>query len=345
MKSRELILSGLVACAVACGGKIDQASVDPYIAECKGGNTPPDTLECTGLYFNMLKKVLAPGVRAYAPAISLWADTADKSRWIWLPPGTKIDATDPNEWKFPVGTKVWKEFRRDGVRMETRLWEKVQSNYWVRATYRWNADETEAHTSGGTDIPLSNGETYHIPTGDECDQCHKGRTDRILGFEHALLGLPGATGLTLKGLIAEHLIAPAPAPTQLTIGDDGTGVAAQALGWLHVNCGVSCHNGNPDSTAYGASQRLRLDPTLLDGRPSNDFDPIKTTVNVMADTPAWAGQTRIVPGQPDQSLIVQLIENRGTNNPEMNQMPPIATLLVDQADTQVVIDWISKMAH
>jgi hypothetical protein len=344
MKCAEWILPWLLpTCLLACGGKIDQASVNPYAAECIGSDTPPTRLECTGLYFNLERKVLAQGVRPYAPAIALWADTADKSRWIRLPPATKIDATDPNEWKFPVGTKVWKEFKRDGIRVETRLWQKVQSDYWVRATYRWSADESAAQTTKGLDIPWSNGGTYHIPTGDECDQCHRGRTDRILGFEHALLGLPGATGLTLKELIAEKLISPVPEPKELSIGDDGTGVAAGALGWLHVNCGVSCHNGNPNSTGYGANQRLRLDPTLLDGRPSTDFETITTTVNVQADTPAWVGQTRIVPGHPDQSLIVKLIENRGTDNPVDNQMPPIATLLVDQPDTQAVIDWISKM--
>ena len=47
-----------------------------------GAGTPPETLECTGLYFNLERKVLAQGVRAYAPAIALWADTAEKSRWM-----------------------------------------------------------------------------------------------------------------------------------------------------------------------------------------------------------------------------------------------------------------------
>jgi len=347
MKRYASILLWLVpTCAMSCGGKIDPNSVtpvDPYAAECAGAATPPDTIECTGLYTDIKKKTLAQGVRAYAPALSLWADTAEKSRWIMLPKGKVIDATDPNEWRFPVGTKVWKEFRRDGKRMETRLWQKVQSDYWVRTTYRWNADDSEATTTKSVDIPLEDGGTYHIPSGDECDQCHKGRTDKILGFEYSLLGLSGATGLTLEQLVAEKLISPPPAHTHLTIGEDKTGVGAGPIGWLHVNCGVSCHNDDSNSTAYGASQRLRLDPTLLDGRPSDDFQTITTTVNMMADTPAWLGQTRIVPGHADQSLLVQLISHRGMDNPEMNQMPPIATLIVDQADTQTVVDWINQM--
>jgi hypothetical protein len=50
-----------------------------------------------------------------------------------------------------------------------------------------------------------------------------------------------------------------------------------------------------------------------------------------------------VPGDPSHSLLVKLITNRGTNNPAGNQMPPIASLLVDPADTPKVIEWISKM--
>jgi hypothetical protein len=354
MNRGALAWLGLLTTGIgACGGKILNESpgavIDasdapsPYAAECANAATPPATLECTGLYWNIQAKTLSPGVRPYAPAIPLWADGAEKQRWIWLPSGTKIDASDPNEWKFPVGTKVWKEFSRDGKRVETRLWQKVQSNYWVRTTYLWNSEESAAASSGGEDIPWGDGGTYHVPTGDECDQCHRGRIDRILGFEQVSLGLPGATGLTLPQLVTKGLLTPAPARTQLTIGDDGTGAAAAPLAWLHVNCGVSCHNSNSNSTGYGASQRLRLDPTLLDGRSSAAFDSLATTVNRTADTPTWAGQTRIVPGDPNDSLLVKLITNRGTNNPVSNQMPPIATLIVDGPDTKNVVAWIRAM--
>ncbi|HLK36279.1 MAG TPA: hypothetical protein VKU41_05965 [Polyangiaceae bacterium] len=359
MRSARCVLVALLSIGLpACGGKILQDSIgggpgaadasldgapNPYAAKCAGGPTPPTTLECTGLYTDIGKKTISPGIRPYSPAIPLWSDGAEKYRYIWLPPGTKIDATDPNNWKFPVGTKVWKEFDREGSRIETRLWQKTQTNFWVRATYRWSEDESSAMISAGGDFPLADGATYHIPTGDECDQCHRGRPDHLLGFEHVSLGLPQATGLTLPELVSENLISPVPAQTRLIIGDDGTGVAAPALAWIHVNCGVSCHNDNANSTGYGASQRLRLDPTMLDGRSSANFPTITTTVNQMADTPTWAGQTRIVPGDPTNSLLVKLITNRGTDNPVSNQMPPIASLLVDEPDTKAVIAWIAAM--
>ncbi|HXI58066.1 MAG TPA: hypothetical protein VNO55_18500 [Polyangia bacterium] len=308
--------------------------------ECADAAQPPTTLVCTGLYADIVGKQLAPGVAAYAPAVPLWSDGAEKQRWISLPAGSTIDNADPNEWKFPVGTKVWKEFSRDGRRVETRLWQKLRDNYWVNATYAWNDDESAAMKSAGGDIPFgSDGDTYHIPTNDECEKCHRGRTDRLLGFEQIGLGLPGATGLTLGALVAAGRLTTPPATTEMVIGDDGTGVAAPALAWLHSNCGTTCHNGNSNASAYGSGLRMRLDATMLDGRSSAGFDTLRTAVGVMVNAPNWKGQTRIVPGDPDKSLLYHLITHRGTGD----QMPPIASRLVDQDHTPLVQAWISQM--
>jgi hypothetical protein len=351
----DQLIAVCLALAAACGGNtqgpsdtpdaanVPEAGASLYAAECAGADVPPPSLECTGLYANIATKEIATGIREYAPAVPLWADNATKVRWIYLPPGTTIDTTDPSEWTFPVGTKIWKEFSKDGKRVETRLFQKVQTGYWVYTTYAWNAGETAAMISSGGNIPWGDGGVYHIPTPDECDQCHRGRTDHILGFEQVSLGLAGASGVTLADLVSDKLLTPAPALTSLAVGDDGTGVAAMPLEWLHINCGVSCHNDNSNSTAYGSSMRLRLDPTLLDGRPSTDFDSRTTTLGMTANNPMWNNQIRIVPGDPTHSLLVQLISNRGTDNPEANQMPPIATSVVDVEDTQNVVTWIGKM--
>jgi hypothetical protein len=307
--------------------------------DCTDAGVPPSTLECTGLYADFASKRIADDVRPYSPALPLWSDGAEKQRWIHLPPGTKIDATNPSEWTFPVGTKLWKEFALDGKRIETRLFQKVFRGYWVNATYQWNGDDSATSISFGGDVPVgSDGGSWHIPVPDECSQCHRGRSDRVLGFEQVNLGLPGATGLTLGELVSQGLIAPPPGIASLQIGDDGTGLAAPALGWLHVNCGVTCHNGNENSTGYGAGMRLRLDPALLDGRPVVGWDTIVTTANVATVSGSAMGQPRIVPGDPADSVLVQLISERGKE-----QMPPIASKLVDQGDVPKVVNWIAHM--
>ena len=55
---------------------------------------------------------VSPGVYRFTPAFELWSDGATKRRWIYLPPGSRIDTRDPDAWRFPTGTKLWKEFRR-----------------------------------------------------------------------------------------------------------------------------------------------------------------------------------------------------------------------------------------
>jgi hypothetical protein len=327
-----------VARAEASAPDAGAADVLVLPASCAGGTVPPTSLVCTGLYADIATKTIAPGLRAYAPAVPLWSDGASKQRWISLPAGQKIDNSTADEWLFPVGTKVWKEFSKDGKRVETRLWQKVSVGYWVDATYAWNADESVATRSDGGDIPFGTG-TYHIPTSDECTKCHRGRIDHILGFDQVLLGLAGATGFTLDELIAEGRLTNPPAKTPLVIGDDGTNLAAPALAWLHVNCGTTCHNRNSNATAWSTGMFLRLDPTQLDGRSVKGFDSLTTTIGVAAVTVDWKGRTRIVPHDPASSLLYQLISHRGTGN----QMPPIASSVVDEADIPLVEAWIEQL--
>jgi hypothetical protein len=307
-------------------------------ATCAGAATPPASLVCSGLYADVASKTIAPGVEPYAPAVPLWSDGASKQRWIGLPAGTKIDNTNPDEWIFPVGTKLWKEFSKDGKRVETRLWQKVSATFWVNATYAWNADESAATRTDGGDIPWGTG-TYHIPTNDECQKCHRGRIDHILGFDQVLLGLAGAQGMTLGRLVAEGRLTSPPKTTTLVIGDDGTALAPPALAWLHVNCGTTCHNRNSNATAWSTGMFLRLDPTELDGRSSKGFDSLTTTIGVAETSPNWPGRSRIVAHDPAHSLLYQLISHRGTGN----QMPPIATSVVDEADIPLIAAWIEQL--
>ncbi len=308
------------------------------LPQCVNAETPANDLECTGLYADMATKQLAEGVTAYAPAIPLWSDGAEKKRWIALPPGTTIDTSDPNEWVFPVGTMAWKEFSSGGHRVETRLWQKVRANYWVDAAYAWNADESAARLTKGGDIPFAGG-TYHIPTHDECEKCHRGRTDRILGFEQIELSLPGANGVTMRDLIRDKRLSKPPATDTLTIGDDGTGAGAPAMGWLHANCGITCHNDNSNSTGFAAKMVLRLDASLLDGRSLAGNATLKTTVGVKVNAPNWNGRPRIVAGDPASSLLYQLISQRG----EGKQMPPIASRIIDEPNVALVGHWIASM--
>ena len=78
----------------------------------------------------LAEMVPAQGVIPYVPASPLWADHARKARYIVLPDGSQIVPNGDEDWQFPLGTIVVKNFffsldRRDpeGTSrvMETRL--------------------------------------------------------------------------------------------------------------------------------------------------------------------------------------------------------------------------------
>ena len=140
---------GLVACGDGGGTKTD-AGQDGTMFDVGPDADPlkPLTLAGTGLCTNPECTTFSADVFEYEPKFELWADSATKRRWIYLPPGTQIDTSDMDYWKFPVGTKLWKEFSRGGVRVETRYIVKTMPNdlefgAWHYVSYQWNAAQNE----------------------------------------------------------------------------------------------------------------------------------------------------------------------------------------------------------
>jgi hypothetical protein len=219
------------------------------------GGLAPD-LSCTGLYSDWATKTISPGVLAYTPGFVLWSDGAVKSRWISLPPGSQIDTTDMDDWVFPVDTKIWKQFVVGGQLVETRLIWK-QGSGWQFSDYLWSADGSSAPLlkTGETNV---NGTTYEIPALDRCPSCHSGRQDDVLGFDLIGLGVPAAQGVTLASLVAAGQLTQPPPAVSMVIPEDATQLAAPALGWLHVNCGASCHNTNANAMATSSHLYLKL---------------------------------------------------------------------------------------
>ena len=104
----------------------------------------PRTLRETGLYAPGTARMVRDGIAAFSPQYALWSDGAEKRRWLFLPPGTFIDASRPDEWVFPRGTRLWKEFALDGRPVETRYIERLRDGSWRFATYVWNEAGDEA---------------------------------------------------------------------------------------------------------------------------------------------------------------------------------------------------------
>jgi hypothetical protein len=328
-------MKSLIAASLLVMGCSSSKTVD-----CSDTGGAPADLECTGLYSSWEDKTLAAGVRPYTPALQFWSDGADKTRFILLPEGAQIDTSDMDEWKLPVGTKVWKEFRLNGKRVETRLLWKRADREWIYTSYLWSDDDKRApKIEQGAKVG-----SYEIPDTVGCFKCHKGRKDVLLGFDAVSLGLPGAQGVTLETLKNEGKLSAVPAKTSFTVPEDATGKAAAALGWLHTNCGTACHNRNPQADGYGPDSMITTlsAKKLITGMAVEQTDTWISAMNVRLQGSVSLRHPqgyRIKSGDPSQSLVVKLADVRG----DEDQMPPLATHVIDRQGVDAVKAWIAAL--
>jgi len=307
---------------------------------------PPARLSDTGLFTDAAARTLAPGVVPFSPQYPLWTDGAAKRRWILLPAGSTIDASDADAWRFPIGTKLWKEFAF-GRAVETRYVARLADGRWLFAAYRWDDDGHDATlvaARGARAVAqIAPGVRHDIPSRTDCLACHGGRATPVLGFTALQLStdrdplaphaepLP-AGAATLASLSASGRLAGAPtslasSPPRIAAP---TPRARAALGYLHGNC-AACHR------ASGDLERLALsfEPPLSDAPPR----ALTTTANVPARFrfPADAvASPRLVPGDPAHSTLVRRMASRTP----AEQMPPLGTHLVDRDALALIEAWI-----
>jgi hypothetical protein len=321
----------------------DAGGTDAPPADCQtGASGEPTELRCTGLYSDWATKTVASNVRQYDPGLHLWSDGADKTRWIYLPPGTKIDTTDMNEWTFSPGTKVWKEFVVGGARLETRLIWKRPSGAWYFTTYRWSADgaSTTELTTGELD---ADGNGFEIPTQSACYDCHGGRIDAVLGFEAVALSTPQASGVTISTLTAGNLLT---APPQSPLEIPGDATAAAALGYLHMNCGVTCHNRNSGQAGY-TNVLMRLDVGTLASVMTTDTWTTGMGVNANFQVVGLTNPKDFAPCNPAGSSAYYRMDHRdGVDGaPTGTQMPPAVTHKVDTDGVAMIAAWLNGLSQ
>lgn len=310
----------------------------------------PPTLHDSGLYVSHGSLVVDPAHLGFAPQYPLWTDGAAKRRWLSLPPGERIDASDPDAWNFPVGTRFWKEFAFDGRPIETRYMERRGDGSWLFAAYAWSADGTTANLVSDKGIlrafEFDDGTAHAVPSQADCGACHMSGRSPVLGFSTLQLSDdrdPNALhadvsphpDVTLAFLIEHDLISGLDRHLVLAPPRASTASASQrtALGYLHANCG-HCHN------PYGPLNRLGL--FLRQPADSNRSAALSTTFRVPLVRPPSDIQPgtkyRIAPGNPRLSAIPQRMAARGT----ALQMPPIGTVQADAEAVELINRWIAE---
>jgi len=289
-----------------------------------------------------------PANRAFAPQYPLWSDGMSKQRWIYLPAGTTIDTSDPEDWKFPVGTRLWKEFSLNGRKVETRFLWKASEAGWIPAVYVWNAEGTDATLAPEDGIPrhveVAPNKFHSIPSRTDCTACHGAKKPVPLGFTalqlstdrdpNAIHGEPLRPGMvTVQTLVDEKRLsnpAGVAANARIATADPAT---RAVLGYLSANCAM-CHNGRGEIAALAPV--IRVADLLADG------DAVARAL--LSHPTRWQvpgvpdGRSVLVhPGEPALSAMLLRMRSRSPSS----QMPPLGTVVRDQAAIDAVTAWIT----
>lgn len=308
--------------------------VKPVYADCANYiiNEPVSTLSGTCLH--SLQENLTRGVvRSYAnffeftPQYPLYSDSASKRRWIYIPVGSKIDTSDPDNWVFPVGTMVWKEFSLGGKKLETRQIEKISDGVgvsnWRFSVYVWKVDQMEADIITASFSALTKEEiapyaaadfynSYRVGNPSTCVNCHSGVKDGVQGFSYLQLSKSGASFNVSQDWAKSFLSVPPVNFDQIP----GSEQDKMVIGYLQTNCST-CHNG----IRHPLSFRHRFGATSL-----MDENVIQV---------ARSRENFIVPGDPTGSTIYQKFSS--------GSMPPGFLINKDQAYIESMKDWIFSM--
>lgn len=281
----------------------------------------PERLSQAGLYLQLPDRQLVPDAAVpYEPVWPLWSSGSDKQRFVVLPQGEVIDNRG-EPWGFPVGTLLFKTFAYDQTPVETRLMRKTAADEWDYEVYAWDddgADATRLDIALPVPVPAAIG-NHTIPARLDCRSCHESSTSVVLGLSELQLA-PVLEALDERGLLAA---APPAVPATIEHEDDTT---RRVLGWLQADC-VHCHNGS-------------------DG-PSSSFDlraevALDNLVDAESDSSGSAGGIRVIPGDPEASLMFRAISGQGDDS-EVKAMPPVGIDALDDDSIALVRRWIEGL--
>ncbi len=304
-----------------------------------GGSTIPNLLSASGCVDP--GDVTAPyaGLLPYDINAHFWSDDAGKSRYIGLPNGTTITINGDDDWAFPAGTVIVKNFRLGGDLIETRHLMRHPDGVWAGYTYEWNPQQTEAtRVIGGKTVNIA-GQDWIYPSGAQCDQCHTSAAGGALGPETAQMNRDltyPSTGITDNQLeTIDHVMmfasplagTPGTLPRLADPTDDSASLDARARAYLHSNC-ANCHR---PSGGTPVDLDLRYD-TALQNTAACDAVPQAGMLGIM--------NARIVaPGDAARSTLVARMNRRGDNV----AMPPVGSTVVDSAGVTLLTDWVNAL--
>jgi hypothetical protein len=292
----------------------------------------PAKLSAVGLYVDLRTRTASRAAWPYEPGYPLWSDGGEKQRFLVLPEGANIDASQPDRYLFPSGTLLFKTlaFRTaaspdQAVPIETRLLRLTDSG-WEYAVYGWDdagndAELLDLRRGQSRSVLGSDGQTFEhvIPSRLECRQCHESAFSNVLGLTELQLAQSGS----LTQLAAR--LEPAPHEPYAALPEHGP-LTSAVLGYLVGNC-VHCHNGS-----NGAASSFDLRPAVA----------LDNAIDQPTASSATAAGIRVVPGKPEQSILYLGLS--GSGDREVKSMPPVGVALRDAGAIQLLERWIRALA-
>ena len=315
------------------------------------GSEPPATLSATGVFASLASLEPAAGFVEYEINQPFWSDATQKTRWVAVPDGERIDFSATNAFELPIGSVIVKHFELALIegdpgsvrRLETRLLLHSTSG-WRGFTYRWNTQGTEAHLLNARvqetiTVQVAGGgsrdQLYEYPSPTDCLGCHTAAAGFTLGLEARQLNRDfnyeavsdnqlrswNHIGLFDRDIGASSQYARFPSADDTTISID-----ARARSYLHVNC-AQCHRpGGPAPVALD----LRID-TPLAGTGTLNVPPQAGGLGI-------ANPRIIAPGNRAASLLWERMRRL-----DGQRMPPLGSHLVDAEGLDLIGAWIDGL--
>ncbi len=301
-------------------------------------DTVPTLLSDTGCTDPTDVTLSYTGLLPYDISAPFWSDGAVKDRYIGLPNGTTITRNADDDWEFPNGTVIVKDFRLNGNLVETRHLMRHPDGVWAGYTYEWNALQTEATRIKGGKTVFTNGQLWTYPSESQCMECHTSAANFALGPETAQLNksftYPSTSQAANQLETIDHVMmftSPLPGPASslpmLTDpSDSGASASERARAYLHTNC-AQCHKpGGPTPSTMD----LRYTTVLANTNACNAI-PLEGDLGI-------ANSLLIAPGDAARSLIIARANRRDSDG-----MPPLGSNLVDTGGINLLTTWINGL--
>jgi len=315
----------------------------------------------------------------YALASPLFTDYALKFRTITLPAGAKVGYRPEGVLDLPVGTIISKTFYyardpqnaggwlkssvpaagesidlRQYQMVETRILQRDTDGAWIANTYIWNEAQTSAtlrrigqtvdnklrDPTTGEVSPLA----YGVPNARQCQTCHAvnstigqagiqpiGPTARFLNadYRYTTGKLNQLVRLGQIGTLEQFPAELAGIARNIAYADAKAGtLETRARAYAEINC-AHCHHSLGDARQSGLFLNLEASGSHL-GICKQHVAAGSGGANLTFD---------IVPGKPDQSLLISRLE--ATTGQAM--MPRVGRSLVDKEGVQLLRNWVASL--